>query len=412
MIKLEPFLVAQKCAWIRRCFIKINDPWRWEFLRICGFSLNMVRVANFEKTKNPMLWGIANAFSKFQECYWRKNENFLEAPIFDNNFFFVEKPRPRAPVPGCISTRIIRRGTRDEFCIELLSIKMKSLLVDGQIVDFNRFVHSTGVPFTANEYLSLLPAATYARERYGNKAESNGKNKCFVETIFGRKSGSKKIRGYLVDKNSFKKVTELRTVKTFFELVGMEIPDPDLVGLLVSIWNYQSLPNNIRVFAFQFYNNSLATGTRLAARYRANAAVVINDKCTFCRRRNPGTNNREDFVHVFFQCPEIADVINKYVSKYHGINVQNDEKKNVLFTGTIDRVWSLDAVVGSLFNIILCFNIWQCRLEKKIPSFSTIEESALTIFDGSLNLSLYLSEIAITSQSPLCRLWRHRSGRG
>jgi hypothetical protein len=75
----------------------------------------MVRVANFEKTKNPMLWGIANAFSKFQECYWRKNENFLEAPIFDNNFFFVEKPRPRAPVPGCISTRIIRRGTRDEF---------------------------------------------------------------------------------------------------------------------------------------------------------------------------------------------------------------------------------------------------------------------------------------------------------
>jgi hypothetical protein len=65
-----------------------------------------------------------------------------------------------------------------------------------------------------------------------------------------------------------------------------------------------------------------------------------------------------------------------------------------------------------LFNIILCFNIWQCRLEKKIPSFSTIEESALTIFDGSLNLSLYLYEIAITSQSPLCRLWRHRSGRG
>ncbi len=60
-----------------------------------------------------------------------------------------------------------------------------------------------------------------------------------------------------MDKSSFKKVTELHTVKTFFELVGVEIPDPDFVGLLVSIWNYQSLPNNIRVFAFQFYNNSL-----------------------------------------------------------------------------------------------------------------------------------------------------------
>ena len=42
---------------------------------------------------------------------------------------------------------------------------MKSLLVEGQIVDFNRFVRSTRVPVTANEYLSLIPAATYARER-------------------------------------------------------------------------------------------------------------------------------------------------------------------------------------------------------------------------------------------------------
>jgi hypothetical protein len=55
MKKLEPFLIAQKCAWIKRCFIKINDPWRWEFLRICAFSLNMVRLDYFDKARNPML---------------------------------------------------------------------------------------------------------------------------------------------------------------------------------------------------------------------------------------------------------------------------------------------------------------------------------------------------------------------
>jgi hypothetical protein len=72
MIKLEPFLVAQKCAWVRRCYQKINDPWRWEFLRICGFSLKSVRVEFFDKRTNPVLWTIANAFSKFQEQYWKK----------------------------------------------------------------------------------------------------------------------------------------------------------------------------------------------------------------------------------------------------------------------------------------------------------------------------------------------------
>ena len=28
LINLESFLAAQKCSWIRRCFLKINDPWR------------------------------------------------------------------------------------------------------------------------------------------------------------------------------------------------------------------------------------------------------------------------------------------------------------------------------------------------------------------------------------------------
>jgi hypothetical protein len=52
---------------------------------------------------------------------------------------------------------------------------MKTLLNDGQLVDYNGFCRVTGVPFSANEYLSLIPAVTYARERYGNKERSNGK---------------------------------------------------------------------------------------------------------------------------------------------------------------------------------------------------------------------------------------------
>ncbi len=126
MVKLEPFLVAQKCAWVWRCHQKINDPWRWEFLRICGFSLKTVRVESFDKVTNPILWTIANAFAKFQEQYWKRNENYLEAPVFNNNMFLCEKPRPRVPVPGRINTRIIRRETRDAYSPELLQIKMKT----------------------------------------------------------------------------------------------------------------------------------------------------------------------------------------------------------------------------------------------------------------------------------------------
>jgi hypothetical protein len=86
-----------------------------------------------------MLWNIANAVCKFQVEYWKKNENYLEAPIFNNDFFLCEKPRPRAAVPGSLKWTYIRRNVREDYLNEIMSLKMKSIVVDGNIVEFNRF---------------------------------------------------------------------------------------------------------------------------------------------------------------------------------------------------------------------------------------------------------------------------------
>ena len=55
MINIESFLAAQKCAWICRCVSKINDVWRWEFLRSVNYSISTVRLECFDKNLNPML---------------------------------------------------------------------------------------------------------------------------------------------------------------------------------------------------------------------------------------------------------------------------------------------------------------------------------------------------------------------
>jgi hypothetical protein len=212
-----------------------------------------------------MLWNIANAVCKFQIEYWKKNENYLEAPVFNNDFFLCEKPRPRAAVPGSLKWTYIRRNVREEYLNEIMSLKMKSIIVDGNIVEFNRFCASTGVPFTVNEYMYISTGARYAREKYGNQPDSNGKNKCIIAAVYALKGRSKNFRRFLDLKNKVKSINEIQTVKKFFELVEIPVPDPNLSGVLHSIWNIHVLPNNLRVFAFQFYNNSLATNTRLAA---------------------------------------------------------------------------------------------------------------------------------------------------
>jgi hypothetical protein len=374
--------------------------------------LSTVRIENFSRDENPMLWTIANAVSVFQKKYWLRDENYLEAPIFNNDFVLSEKPRPRAAVPGPVDIARIRRNHRNVFYNELLALKLKSLLVDGQIVDFNNFVRSTGLPLNGNEYLGLVTAALYARERYGNKPVSNGKNVCIVEAVYSKKGGSKKFRRYFTDPSKNKEVTDLQTVKTFYNLVGLQVPDSDVCGVLNSIWNYHHLPNNVRYFAFQFVNNSLPTGNRLMARYRNNPERAIDGLCTFCRIQADLDPARESFVHVFYMCPHLQNCLSGYFDKYYAENLDDVSKRKILFTGTADGDWSRDTEINSLLNMIFCCGIWYCKLGKKVPSFTTIEENMLTIFDSCLYISTSLAEAATTSLSPICRLWRNRHGRG
>jgi hypothetical protein len=90
----------------------------------------------------------------------------------------------------------------------------------------------------------------------------------------------------------------------------------------------------------------------------------------------------------------------------------NDEKRNFFFTGTRDGELTSEAELNLLQNIVFIYGIWICKLGRKIPSFSTVEESMLTIFDTCLNLSKRLREVASNSNSLVCRLWRDRQGRG
>jgi len=412
LIRIDTFLAAQKCAWIRRCFNKINDAWRWEFLTFSNFSLSTVRMDNFSRDGNPLLWSIANAVCQFQMEYWKKNENFMEAPVFDNEFFLCEKPRPRAALPGCIKLTRIRREIRNAHFFRLRMLKMKNIFDDGTVLDFHTFCARTDIPFTVNEYMYISTGARYARERYGNKPNSTGKSECIIAGIYAKKGSSKKYRQVLDLKYKYTPVLELRTVRTFTGLVNVEITDPDWCGFLVSIWNLHMLPNNIRWFAFQFFNNSLPIGTRLAARYRADPLVRINDLCTFCTKANAVNPVRESFCHLFFECPQIENCVSRYTTKYGGPNFGVESRKKFFFTGSEEEDWTNNAKINAVHNLIFMYGIWCSKLARKIPNFVTIEENMLTIFDAAVSISVYWTEIASTGTSLICRLWRHRSGRG
>jgi len=166
------------------------------------------------------------------------------------------------------------------------------------------------------------------------------------------------------------------------------------------------------MFAFRFYNNSLATGPRLAGRYRANADVIIDERCAFCVKGGVRVPERELFRHLFYNCSVIQDCLRRYLDKYGPRDATEEERLKFFFTGSATGEKDDDLALNLISNIIFCFLVWRCKTQQRIPTFLTIENNLLTIFDSSLCISKIMSETASTSESSICRWWRARTGRG
>jgi hypothetical protein len=289
---------------------------------------------------------------------------------------------------------------------------MDIMFDNAQLADYGTVCNKSGIPFSQNEYMMLRTAAAFAMLKYGNKEDSNGKSRGLLNGIYARKSRARIFRLHLDNSGSGSEINQLRTVKTFFELISLDVPENMVCSELNSVWSVQSLPNSIRMFCFQFVNNSLPTGPRLAGRYRANPEVIIDERCVFCVKAGVGVPARETFCHLFFDCDSVRKCVTAYLNKYGNANWGDVEKKRFMFTGTIDMNARADTRICQLQNLLFFYRIWMCRKQCKIPAFCTVEVEMLTIFDLSVSLSTSLRELASTGNCFISRLWRERHGRG
>jgi len=131
------------------------------------------------------------------------------------------------------------------------------------------------------------------------------------------------------------------------------------------MWGKSFLCNEFRVFLLKYHNNILGLGNRIA-HFVQNA----DGRCTFCILMNKPDPVPESFEHVFYSCPVTQDLLKKFFEKYitkaltaetffSGTGVAGNENENVPFSLVLD-----------LFR----YSIWQCKLNKKVPTFAYIAE--------------------------------------
>jgi hypothetical protein len=82
----------------------------------------------------------------------------------------------------------------------------------------------------------------------------------------------------------------------------------------------------------------------------------------------------ESFEHVFFYCPAVYSILEKFYDKY----LQPSLHSSTYFTGNFSEK---DEENNALMFVLDClrYNIWEAKLQKKPISFFTIENETISL---------------------------------
>jgi hypothetical protein len=413
LICLSSYISALQCSWLKRCLTSINDPWRWNLARSCNFNLDMVRMGDVNEFLHPAANCIIKSVCNLQKKFWKKHENFLMAPITDNDFFFRAKPERRARNAGILDRNFFGAAFYDQNKEALRALRLNNFLQNGVLIEYNMLVRTTGIDFTAAHYLNLQTACHFAVQKYSGKNGSNGSTLPLTWLFQRVKKGSRLFRLTIEwNPDQGNMLGELRVVKTFFELAQNPVPENCFLKTLYGSWNWHFLGNKIRAFCFQFYNNSLSIGARLAARYEQ-SGIIIDSRCTFCVKSMSWVPNRETFLHLFYECQYITNIVKSFSTIM--LREEMDERKARLgcLTGLYENVSVRESIFYVLTSIFLNYTLWQFRQKKTVPGLATLCHEVDYHFQAVASCSKKISDLASASDSPVCRRWReHGHGRG
>jgi hypothetical protein len=376
LFKLKTFLDAQRCSWIKRAHVKAIDNWRFDLKNLApGGNISLIRRIDVDKNDHPILYNLVDSYCTFLTAFSDHEKNYQKSEIFYNPTF-VRSRNDNNLLDIAFFTADFYNANKNV----IRSLTYEDCFSEGNFKSKAQFAES-GIRFTDTIWMRLQSALVYAKTKYSNKAGLKICNKV-GDFLTSFKKGSKKFRKIILQQElNRSNVLQLRTVVTYANLTDTEVPSQDTLIFNLKKWNCGFFPNDLREFIFKEINNCLPLGNRIG-----NYIENVNEQCSFCRIINPETNQRENFNHIFLDCPVTRTALNGFLRLNRGwIQGNYPELKQAYWYGIVNG--KLDRNMSMIFTLFR-FCIWKCKIRKKIPR-------AIEIF----NLVSTLLRL-ITSQRP------------
>jgi hypothetical protein len=92
---------------------------------------------------------------------------------------------------------------------------------------------------------------------------------------------------------------------------------------------------------------------------------MVNDRCTFCLKAGAAVPAREDFIHIFYDCPYIQNTVRLMTDELFPAENDANVRRKMYMCGSVTGVSSIDGLFYKLTSVILNYNMWECKIKKK-----------------------------------------------
>jgi len=161
----------------------------------------------------------------------------------------------------------------------------------------------------------------------------------------------------------------MQQVKSFCKTTGTAFVSEKISSENLKGWNIYCFPNRFKVFVFKYYNNILGTANRVA-----HFNYDTDPSCIFCKINLNLPAPAESFAHIFFDCPQVYNAIEKFYAKYLNIDLIREN----YFSGAFTEITAENQSINLILNV-LRYHIWEAKLLRKNLSFPTLENETINM---------------------------------
>ena len=180
-----------------------------------------------------------------------------------------------------------------------------------------------------------------------------------------KKIRSKFFRNFLDDSNI--KLSDCQPTKTRYSWCNQTI-NVDREKALITLWNVSFAPMHFKDFCFMFLNNRITM--------RAHRANFPNSEtsplCTFCFIRRNFPSEKENFVHVFKNCPFTSTILEVYFGEFLS-NTLIPWNDYFIFIGAPAHLTNDAKLILNLEILMSAHFINTMRIKKKIPLLKNLK---------------------------------------